>query len=286
MRERPNTHDAAEAVITGTTAGGSRAGMMTREESLAQAQRVIRSIVASRHDRPSLVAQIASEVGAEIVEAIIPPGYDLNTVELARRYNTSRTPVREALILLENEGLVDILPRRRPRAHVHTMTEISEVYRCRTAMFELMAADLAPKATAEHIELLRGLLKRMEAAAAIGDATAFSWLSVEFHDYDTRASGNQIAKRIHDSLLLRTLAIRRISLSLPDRMARSLEDHVQLVKAYENHDPHLAGAIMRANHMAALAALERYYQTTGAFRPLPAGEPLSSTLEAEHVELS
>ncbi|MFP1632811.1 GntR family transcriptional regulator [Zhengella sp. ZM62] len=247
-------------------------GKMTREESLAQAQHVIRSIVASRHDRPSLVAQIACEIGAEIVEAVILPGHDLNTVELSRRYHTSRTPVREALILLENEGLVEIPPRRRPRAHVHTLTEVSEIYRTRTALFELMAADLATKVTDDHIDLLDGILGRMQKAAEIGDVAAFSWLSVEFHDNDTRASGNQTAKRIHDSLLLRTLAIRRISLSLPNRMVKSLEDHIQLVKAYENHDSNLAGAILRANHTAALAALQRYFEETGSFNPRIAGE--------------
>ena len=241
-------------------------GKMLPEASLAQAQHVIRSVVASRHDRPSLVAQIASEIGAEIVEAVIPQGHDLNTVDLARRYHTSRTPVREALILLENEGLVDIPPRRRPRAHIHTMTEVSEIYRTRTVLFELMAIDLAKKATDDHVAALEAILERMRAAVAIDDVIAFSWLSVEFHDKDTRASGNMTAKRIHDSLLLRTLAIRRLSLALPGRMAKSFEDHTQLVKAYVNHDSNLAGAILRANHTAALAALERHFQQTGALR--------------------
>ena len=240
---------------------------MTAKASLAQAQRVIRAIVASRHDRPSLVALIACEVGAEIVEAIIPPGHDLNTVELARRYQTSRTPVREALMLLENEGLVDISPRRRPRAHVHSLEEVSEIYRVRTVLFELMATDLAERAAEDHVVALRKILSEMEAAAKAGDVVAFSWLSVEFHDTDTRASENQTAKRIHDSLLLRTLSLRRISLSLPSRLQRSLEDHIHLVRAYESHDANLAGAILRANHMAALAALKQYHQSAGSFSP-------------------
>lgn len=240
---------------------------MTRSASLAQAQAVIRGIVASRHDRPSLVADIACEIGAEIVEGLIPPGHDLNTVELARRHQTSRTPVREALMLLEAEGLVDIPPRKRPRAHVHGMAEVREIYRTRTVLFELMATDLARAATPADIAVLRGLLDRMQAAAAAGDVVAFTWASVAFHDADTRLSGNGTAKRIHDSLLLRTLALRRLSLSQDDRMQRSMDDHVQLVKAYENHDAHLAGAILRANHTAALAAIERYFERTGSLRP-------------------
>jgi DNA-binding GntR family transcriptional regulator len=259
---------------TGLTALGAQGlpllsdgeGLMSREASLAQAQNIIRSIMASRHDRPSLVAQITCEIGAEIVEAIIPPGHDLNTVELARRYRTSRTPVREALILLENEGLVDIPPRKRPRAHSHMIAEVREIYRTRTVLFELMATDVATRVTEQDIDLLRCITKRMERACNLNDVIAFAWLSVEFHDQDTRLSGNSTAKRIHDSLLLRTLSIRRLSLSQPGRLERSLDNHIQLVKAYETHDPHMASAILRANHTGALAAVEKYYEQTGLLK--------------------
>jgi DNA-binding GntR family transcriptional regulator len=246
-------------------------GPMTGTQSLAQARRVIRTIVASEYDQPSLVAQIASEIGAEIVEAVIPPGHDLNTVDLARRYQTSRTPVREALMLLEREGLVDIPPRRRARAHVHTMAEVREIYGTRTVIFELIATEVASRTTADDIAMLDRIVLRMKRAAEQGDITAFTWLSVEFHDQDTRISRNRTAKRIHDSLLLRTLAIRRLSLSQPGRMVKSLEDHVQLVKAYEAHDSNLAGAILRANHTAALLAVERHFEDGGALIAPAAG---------------
>ncbi|MCB1341067.1 MAG: FCD domain-containing protein [Pseudooceanicola sp.] len=239
-------------------------GPMTGPQSMLQARRVIRGIVAGSHDRPSLVAQIASEVGAEIVEGAVPPGHDLNTVELARRYHTSRTPVREALMLLEREGLVDIPPRRRPRAHAHTIEEVREIYITRTAIFELIAIEVARNAVPSDIQTLDAVIRRMQRAAGMGDVTAFTWLSVQFHDTDSRIARNNTARRIHDSLLLRTLAIRRLSLSQPARMAKSLEDHIQLVKAYEANDPNLAGAIMRANHTAALAAVEKHFTSGGA----------------------
>jgi DNA-binding GntR family transcriptional regulator len=244
---------------------------LSPEASLAQAREVIRGIVASRHDRPSLVAQIACEIGAEIVEGIIPPGHDLNTVELARRYHTNRTPVREALILLENEGLVDIPPRRRPRAHEPSLQEIGEIYRTRTALFELMATDLARRASHDDIAALRAILGRMERAVELGDVAAYAWLSVEFRDTETRLSGNATAKRIHDSLLLRMLAVRRLSLAQPERLRKSLEKHIQLVEAYESHDAVLAGAILRANQSAAQAAVERLYEVTGEPGSKPAG---------------
>ena len=236
-------------------------------DSLARAQEVIRGIVASRYDRPSLVADIACEVGAEIVEGIIAPGQDLNTVELARHYGSSRTPVREALILLESEGLVDIPPRRRPRAHVPTMTEVREIYRTRTVLFELMATDSAQCATEADIEVLNRIVERMRRAVETDDVVEYAWLSVAFHDRDTAMSGNGTAKRIHDSLLLRTLSMRRLSIGQPGRLQKSLEDHTQLVKAYAAHDSNLAGAILRANHISSLAGLERYFERTGSLVP-------------------
>ncbi len=81
--------------------------------SFARAEAVVRRIVAERHDRPSLVSRIACGIGAEIIEQTRLPGDDLNSVELSRHYRTSRTPIREALMLLEKEGLVDVPPRRR-----------------------------------------------------------------------------------------------------------------------------------------------------------------------------
>lgn len=250
--------------------------MMTPEQSMTQAQAVIRSIIASQHDRPSLVAQIACEVGAEIVEGRTPPGHDFNTVELARRYDTSRTPVREALILLENEGLVDIAPRHRPRGRLFTFAEVSEVYRTRAVLYDLMAAEAALRIVDEDIGVLESILRQMQDACTRHDVTAYSWLSVAFHDNNTRLSGNMTAKRMHDSLLLRTLTVRRLALAQPNRLERSLEDHTQLLKAYETRNPALASAILGANHKASLAAIEAYFIRTGTL-DLPANlNPLTA----------
>jgi DNA-binding GntR family transcriptional regulator len=237
--------------------------MMTQHHSLLEARRVIQMIVASRHDRPSLVSTIASEIGADIVEGIIKPGQDLNTVELSKLHQSSRTPVREALMLLEAEGLVNIPPRKRPHAKILTIEEIREIYRTRAALLEFIATDVANLADEKDIEVLKVLLDKMRLAVKQRDARASVWLSVEFHDINTSIARNNTVKRFIDSLLLRTLPIRRLSLSLPTRVEESLDDHIRLVGAYENRDPFLASAILRANHVASLAAVENYFKQTG-----------------------
>lgn len=216
----------------------------------------MRRIVAERHDRPSLVARIACEIGAEIIEGLRAPGDDLNSVELSRRHGVSRTPIREALMLLEKEGLVDVPPRRRPRVATLAIEEIGEIYRARASLFELIAVDVARNATAHDIADLRRLLDEMERPYRAGDLNSFVWANVDFYDRNTHIANNRIVKRILDQLLLRTLRLRRLSLSQPGRMQRSFDDHSRLIKAYADRDASLAAALIRSNHMNALAALE------------------------------
>ncbi len=224
--------------------------------SLERAKLVIRRIIAEGQDRPSLVARIACDVGAEILENIRKPGDDLNSVDLSRHYQTSRTPVREALMLLEKEGLVEVAPRRRPRVILLSLPEIREIYRARAALLELIAGDVARQASDEDIAELASLVGAMQRHHERGDLSSYIWANVAFHDRNTQIADNRTAKRIIDSLLLRTLPLRRLSLSQPSRMRESLADHVHLVHAYEKRDPNLAAALIRFNHMTALATLE------------------------------
>jgi DNA-binding GntR family transcriptional regulator len=226
------------------------------ERSFANAEATARRIVAERHDRPSLVSRIACEIAAEIIEGMYQPGDDLNSVELSRRYRTSRTPIREALMLLEKEGLVDVPPRRRPRVASLAIEEIREIYRARAALFELIATDVARNASSAEIASLRVPFEAMERAYKSGDLNGYVWANVDFYDRNTQLANNKTVKRILDSLLLRTLRLRRLSLSQPGRMQGSFDDHVRLLRAYEDRDANLAAALIRSNHINALAALD------------------------------
>ena len=86
-------------------------------------------------------------------------------------------------------------------------------------------------------------LGEMEQAARSNDLNGFVWANVDFYDRNTQLAENKAVKRILDSLLLRTLRLRRLSLSQPGRMQSSLDDSTRLVKAYEDRDANLARAL-------------------------------------------
>lgn len=227
--------------------------------SLAAAKRVINRVVAERHDRPSLVATIACDIGAEIIQGQVRAGDDLNSVELSRRFQTSRTPIREALILLEKEGLVEIPPRRRPRVRTLALTEIREIYEARAALFVLMARAASQQAKSEDIQRLERLLEDLRGHHARGDIESFLWANVRFFDQVTEIADNRTIRAILDSLLLRTLPLRRLSLSLTGRLSSSLDDMSRMVRAFEERDGDLAAALIHSNHINALKALLAHF---------------------------
>ena len=174
-----------------------------------------------------------------------------------RRSRTSRTPTREAVVILEKEGLVEILPRRRPRVADLSISEIQEIYRVRAAMLGLIAAEVVRLATDEEIAELRVILGGMERAAAAGDRDGYYWGNVGFHERLADMAHNRTLQRILETLVLRSLRLRRLTLSRSDRMQRSIGDHMRLVGALEDRDGELASALIKANVLGALKVLEQ-----------------------------
>ncbi|UFN48413.1 GntR family transcriptional regulator [Roseomonas sp. OT10] len=224
--------------------------------NLQRFRAIIRRVLSRGDEQSSLVTEIACTIGAEILDGIQQPGQDLNSVELARRFRTSRTPTREALVLLEKEGLVEIPPRRRPRVVNHCLAEIQEIYRVRAAMLALVATEAGEHATAEEIADLRAIVTAMQEAASKEDRDGYYWGNVRFHERLGELSKNRTLQRLLDSLVLRSLRFRRRTLSNPERVKRSIADHSRLVSALEDRDLSLAAALVQANVLGALRMLE------------------------------
>ena len=87
----------------------------------------------------SLVDQMVEDLAMRIIDGSRRPGADVNSVDLARRYGSSRTPVREALLTLQREGLVDIPARRRPRVALVTLDQVREIYEVRASLHGLVS---------------------------------------------------------------------------------------------------------------------------------------------------
>lgn len=204
----------------------------------------------------SLVGRIAEWVGSNIIEGHLQPGDDLNSVALSKRFQTSRTPVLHALLLLEKEGLVTIPPRRRPHVALVSLAEVREIYVVRAHLYMLVSELIVTEASDEAIASLRPYQARLEAAAQVGDMDAYFWANLAFRATEVEISSNIQLQRVLDSLGLRTLQLRHRSLASPGRMEQSVRDHARLLQAYEERDVPLAKAMTRSLVLGGLAAIE------------------------------
>jgi DNA-binding GntR family transcriptional regulator len=204
----------------------------------------------------SLVGRIATEIARSIVDGSLPPGADLNSVDLAARFGTSRTPVREALMLLEKEGLVEIPPRRRPRVARISLREIEEIYEIRAALNALMIERFVVNAGPGDLRDARAIFERMRAAAEGGEVETFFAERVRLHDVWMERCANETLHRTLVAWLAR-MSVRRLGVSRAEHMPRSLLDHERLLIACEERDAPLAAALLRSMTLHGLEAIRR-----------------------------
>jgi DNA-binding GntR family transcriptional regulator len=205
----------------------------------------------------SLAFTIFQELAVNIVEGRLLPGHEVNSAELARRFNTSRTPVREALLLLEREDLVIIPPRRRPYVSPVALPQVREIYEIRASLYGLVSQLLVERATDEEIHGLAEWQALLVEDARLGDVDGYFWHNVGFRNAEASLSKNGELQRRLSSLGLQMHRFRHLSLSLPGRLLHSLADHERLVRAYADRDAALAAAVSRSLVLRGYHAIER-----------------------------
>lgn len=237
-------------------AGGN--GLHLDPDTVLQDRRAL--MLASMRDateRAPLAQQIFDEIAIAIVEGRLRPGDSLNSVGLARRFNTSRTPVREALAELERQGAIVVPPHRRPYVAYVTHRQVKDVYDLRASLFALISELIVDECPAERLAELWRWQAALEDDAARGAVDDYFWHNVGFRLVEIRLAGNEPLQRILGMLGMRTLQFRHLSLSQPGRLQRSVEDHRRLLIAYDERDKGAAIAMTRGLIMAGYRALIR-----------------------------
>jgi DNA-binding GntR family transcriptional regulator len=200
---------------------------------------------------------IFDELAIDIVEGRLRPGDTLNSVDLARRFGTSRTPVREALAQLERQGVVVVPPRRRPYIAYATLKQIRDLYEVRANLFSLVSELIVDHCPDERIAELNTWQEALEDDVAGGAPGDYFWHNVGFRFVEAGLSGNGDLERIIKALGLRTLQFRHLSLAQSGQIQRSVADHRRLLRAYAERDKVTAVALTRALIMGGYRAIER-----------------------------
>jgi DNA-binding GntR family transcriptional regulator len=182
----------------------------------------------------------------------------LDERQLTHALGVSRTPVREALTLLEQEGFIRTVPRRGifiVRKSKREMIEMIQMW----AALESMSARLATlHATDEDIGKLRHLFDEFENASPAEHIGEYSDANIAFHQMIIRLGGSQLIADASRNLFIHVRAIRKATISQNDRAARSIVDHLRIIEALEQRNTELAEQLTRQHTLDLAAHVERH----------------------------
>ena len=182
----------------------------------------------------------------------------LDERQLSQMLGVSRTPIREALTLLEQEGFVRAVPRRGIYVVRKSKKEIIEMIIVWAAL-EAMAARLAAKnATDAQLQELSDLFHEFKHEPPSDHLNEYSEANIKFHQTIIRLSGCNLIADMTQNLFIHIRAIRTVSLRQDNRAARSITDHMRIIDALTARDADLAAKLVREHTMGLAAHVEKH----------------------------
>ena len=215
---------------------------------------------AVQHMRHVKQPPAADRVYIHVKEGVLDRRYEGGTLltegELAEAVGVSRTPVREALLRLEAEGLIKLYPKKGALVLPVSAQEIADVVETRQ-LVEEHAIRKAVSASPRLIARLTELLERQREQAAAGDLAGAAVTDRCFHAEIVRSGGNEILSRLYDQLRDRQLRMGvAVMHAHPDRITKTLAEHREILDALRAGDPEAAVAIVH-RHVSWFSNLAR-----------------------------
>ncbi|MCI9394703.1 MAG: GntR family transcriptional regulator [Oscillospiraceae bacterium] len=180
-----------------------------------------------------------------IADGSIPPGAELKEQHLAKQFNVSATPVREALKRLASDGMVEIIPYRGAVVRTLNKREIDEAYACREALEHLAVSEAIAHMEPQNIQELYGLTEAYRESA---DPSEICALSQQFDEYIYRMAQNHTLYELLGMLKGTISRDKKYSSANIERRAAIYEEHRAIVAAIESQDKERARQAV-SNHI-------------------------------------
>ncbi|MDQ0843987.1 DNA-binding GntR family transcriptional regulator [Streptomyces sp. V1I6] len=197
--------------------------------------------------RPPAADRVYTHVKQAVLDRRYEGGTLLTEGELAEAVGVSRTPVREALLKLEVEGLIKLYPKKGALVLAVSAQEIRDVVETRLLVEEFAVRRAVP-APAVLVARLEELLAEQRRHADAGDLAAFAVSDRCFHAEIVKHAGNDILSRLYDQLRDRQLRMGVAMMqALPDRITRNHDEHAEILERIKAGDAEGAAACVRGH---------------------------------------
>jgi DNA-binding GntR family transcriptional regulator len=229
------TASLALSIIHSFLYGSAGTGMMKQEDAMVGKLHVSTSQETGR--KPSLVEDAYKALKEAIRDNVFPPGYQGSEQEIALRLGMSRTPVHEAIIRLQEDGLVRVLSKRGVMICPLAPEDIREIYDVIIAI-EARAAELLAAIPDDERRLVADELEeatsRMEQALSEGDLHAWAIADDQFHRILVDRCGNSRIRRIAQTITDQAHRARMLTLKLRSKPTGSVAAHREIMAAIRN----------------------------------------------------
>jgi DNA-binding GntR family transcriptional regulator len=196
----------------------------------------------------SLKEQVYEYLREQMRQRKLEAGSAINMDATSRKLGISKTPLRDALIQLEMEGFVTILPRKGIYVNGLTIDEIREYYQVIGALESSALSVCFDKITPKHIGKMHKLVREMETAIQKNNFALFNKKNVAFHDMYIELSGNQWLKQIVNNLKKRLYDFPSYTKWIKEWEESSIKEHRRLIEAIEAGDLEEARVIIHDVH--------------------------------------
>lgn len=176
----------------------------------------------------------------QILEGKFKEGSKVTEAEIADQLGVSKTPVREALRNLINEGFITLFPNKGMTISITSTKDVIEVYQIRKVLCGLSVKLLAEKIKDEEIIEFNKIFKKMEFFADKEDVVEYSKLADRFHSLINHLSGNERLENFSNILHEQVCRYRIKSLKVKGRLKKSLNEHKKILKSLSEHEPEMA----------------------------------------------
>ena len=226
---------------------GARVRKKTLAKTVTKAVASAPPAVVRRNGRPrtaTAASRIYADLRAELVSLARRPGEPISEGDIASSYGVSRTPVREAILKLSDEGLVEIFPQSGINVSRIPIAALPEAIVIRRALEETTTRLTAELATPSQILALHSILERQREADAARDREAFHQADELFHATIAEIARYPGIWRLFQQVKVHVDRFRQLTLPQRGRMATVIAEHARILAAIEAHDAEEAAMAM------------------------------------------
>ena len=209
----------------------------------------------------SLTQAIFTGLREEILNGKYTTGDTLTEEEVAKAFGASRSPVRSAFRLLEEAGLLRLIPNKGALVEGITRREVDDVYEIRLRIEGMASMEAAKNATEEHIDQLTEIVDLSDFYLEHGNMDKLKALDGRFHEYIFKMADRKILHSILSQLLLDVSRFRSASIQSAGRMGKAIDEHRNILRAIADRDPSEADRLTRVHIQNAYDNIKKLFSS-------------------------